>query len=89
MVQKHKKCIFQPPQYTQNLPDIDWRSKPSGRHQTLTVELSAVTANSDRRQTAVTGQECPDRVTLALVELLEIDLTDQSLALLSSDPERI
>ena len=80
---------FQPPQNTQNLPDIDWRSKPSGSHQTLTVELSAVTANSDRRQTAVTGQECPDRVTLALVELLEIDLTDQSLALLSSDPERI
>ena len=73
-------------------PDIVWRIEPSGSCQTLTVQMSAVTASFDRRQTAVTGHECPDRVTAALVELLlllEIVLTDQSLALLSSDPDRI
>ena len=45
------------------------RTVPAGSCQTLREQLSAVTAVWPRRQTEVTGQEWPDRVTTALEAL--------------------
>ena len=45
------------------------RTVPDGSCQTLREQLSAVTAVWPRRQTEVTGQEWPDRVTTALEAL--------------------
>ena len=84
------------------------RTVPDGSCHTRRVQLSAVTAVWPRRQTEVTGQEWPDRVTTALELLVTrktssvtgdqdrilgylgwVLWTAQSLALLSSEPERM
>ena len=60
---KHGTCVIL------TTSETVMRTVPDGSCQTLREQLSAVTAVWPRRQTEVTGQEWPDRVTTALEAL--------------------